>query len=94
LHEHAQLQVGIALFVDQLLDLVGRGVGEDERSRHFGGRCCGFGNSVHANSPKSFSRYCRADQKIVLKSMKSTGSCRFRCAGPGARGDGPSGTRA
>ncbi|MCQ4437446.1 hypothetical protein NO135_20850, partial [Clostridioides difficile] len=28
------------------------------------------------------SRYCRADQKIVLKSMKSIGSCRFHQTRP------------
>jgi hypothetical protein len=35
-HEHAELEVGVAFLVDQLLDLGGSAVGEDEGRGHFG----------------------------------------------------------
>ncbi len=33
LHEHAQLQIGVRLLTDQLADLGGRGIGEDQAGR-------------------------------------------------------------
>jgi hypothetical protein len=43
LHEYAQLQVVVALLIDQLLDLVGRTFGEDQGCWH-------FGNCVHSGN--------------------------------------------
>ena len=91
LHKHAQLQVGVAFFLDQLLDLVGSAVGEHQRRRQGvadgadrGGQC--LCNRVHGRVPSSRIRVCSTPPASVLAvhRMSSGRAVRRRSSRPGA----------